>query len=71
LDVIRLASYISKPRYGLTINRHRFQEHLLRAHPQAVVAVFLAVDDEFFLCFAVQSHADDRVLLALVMAVTT
>jgi hypothetical protein len=48
-----LASNISKPGHCLTINRHRFQEHLLRAHPQAVVAVLLAVDDEFFLGFAV------------------
>ncbi len=41
------------------------------AHPKAVVAVFLLVDNEFFLGFAVQSHADDGVLLALVMLVAS
>src|SRR5438105_1996585 len=64
-----LASNKSKPGHGLTINRHRFQKHLLRSHPQAVVAVFLPVDDEFFLGFAVQSHAEDRVLVSLVVPV--
>jgi len=50
-----LASKVLKPRYGLTIDLNRFQKHLLRAHPKAVVAVFLPVDDEFFLGFAVAS----------------
>jgi hypothetical protein len=58
-----------KPRYCLTIDLNRFQEHLLRAHPKPVVAVFLAVDDEFFLGFAEQSHAEDGILLALVVPI--
>src|ERR1700722_3302245 len=66
-----MTSKVSKSRHGLTIDRHRFHEQLLRAHPKAVIAVFLPVDDEFFLGFAVQSHADDGVLLAFVVAVTT
>src|SRR5262249_48629359 len=64
-----LASKVLKPRYGLTIDLNRSQKHLLRAHPKAVVAVFLPVDDEFFLGFAVQSHAEDGVLLALIVPV--
>src|SRR5262245_6837009 len=64
-----LASKVLKPRNDLTTDLNRFLKHLLGAHPKAVVAVFLPIDDEFFLGFAVQSHAEDRVLLALVVPV--
>ena len=65
-----MASNVLKSRHGLTINRHRFMKHLLGANSQAVVAVFLAVDNEFFLGFAVPSHAEDGVLPALVVPVS-
>jgi hypothetical protein len=47
-----LAANVLRPRHCLTFAFNRFQEHLLPAHPQAVVAVFLPVDYEFFLRFA-------------------
>src|SRR5262249_16077544 len=64
-----VGSKVLKPRNDLTTDLNRFLKHLLRAHPMAVVAVFLPVDDEFFLGFAVQRHAEDGILLALVVPI--
>jgi hypothetical protein len=58
-----MASNVLKPGHRLALDLNRFLEHLLRTHPKAVVAVFLPVDDEFFLGFAVQSHAEDGLLV--------
>src|SRR5205807_7233649 len=43
----------------------RLGEHLLGAHPQAVVAVLLPVDDHLFQRLAVLGRAEDGVLVAL------
>src|SRR5262249_52759 len=64
-----LRPQVLKTRHVLPADRHRPQEHLLGAHPEAVISVLLPVDDEFFVRLAVTGRTDDGVLLALVVPV--
>lgn len=61
----------TESRYILTILAHRLQEHLGRAQPKTVFAIFLPVDDEFFLDFAATDHSNESVLVALVVSVVS
>src|SRR5262245_56175377 len=70
-DLLAAGPHVLKAWNSLPINFHLLREHLLRAHPQSVFAVFLPVHDEFFQRFAVPGGADDGVFVALVMAVAT
>jgi hypothetical protein len=51
--LLTLEAQVLKTGHLLAIDFHRLQKHLLRAHPQTVFPIFLAVDDEFLLGFDV------------------
>lgn len=60
---------VGEARYGLSVNNDGFQKHGLWAHPQAVIAIESAIDDELFHRFGVSGYADHEILFAFVVAI--
>src|SRR6185312_13825009 len=71
IDVLAARSQALKTRHILSINLHRLGEHHFGAYPQAMFAVLLPVDNEFFQRLAVPGRADDGVLVSFVVPVAT
>jgi hypothetical protein len=66
-----LRADVLEARHALPVDFDLFQEHRLGADPEFAVAVVRAVHDEFFPGLAVLGHAEDEVLFAFVMSVTS
>jgi len=68
--MILLRSQILKSRDTHPVDGHGFRKHRSRADPQAALAVFLTVNDEFLVGLAVTSDSQHSVLVSFVMAIS-